>query len=215
MQLIFSPTSPFVRKVWALALETGLAACIERITLSPAAPDETVYLYNPLSKVPALTTSTGLNLFDSPVICEYLDSLHKGPKLYPPAPALWASKRREALADGLMDAAVLRIYEGRRPANERSPAWIARQTLKTTRALDTLESEAGELKGLNDKDPITIGEIAVGCALGFLDFRFEADRWQDRRPALAAWWTVFSQRPCMKASRPVDPAAQPLPAAKT
>lgn len=207
MQLIFSPTSPFVRKVWAVALETGLAARIERITLSPAAPDETVYLYNPLSKVPALTTETGLKLFDSPVICEYLDSLHQGPKLYPPAPALWAAKRREALADGLMDAAVLRVYEGRRPENERSPGWIARQSLKMTRALDTLESEAKELKGVNGSETITTGEIAVGCALGFLDFRFDAEPWRDGRPGLASWWKVFSQRPCMKASRPVDPAA--------
>lgn len=207
MQLIFSPTSPFVRKVWAMALETGLASCITRQTLSPADPNETVYLYNPLSKVPALTTEDGINLYDSPVICEYLDSLHRGAKLYPPGPALWTAKRREALADGLMDAAVLRVYEGRRPENERSPTWIARQTQKMKRALDALEAEAALLKGASGTDAVTIGEIAIGCALGFLDFRFQDDRWREGRPRLAAWWQVFSERPCMVENRPVEPAA--------
>lgn len=207
MKLIFSPTSPFVRKVWAVALETGLAPRIERTTQSPADPNETVYRVNPLSKVPVLTTGAGMNLFDSPVIAEYLDSLHAGAKLYPPAPALWAVKRREALADGLMDAAVLRVYEGRRPENERSPSWVARQSLKMRRALDTLEAETSALKGMTAKDPITIGEIAIGCALGFLDFRFADEDWRDGRPKLAAWWAIFGERPCMAASRPVDPAA--------
>jgi glutathione S-transferase len=207
VKLIFSPTSPFVRKVWAVALETGLASCIERTTMSPADPNEQVYLINPLSKVPALVTSAGENLYDSRVICEYLDSLHKGPKLYPPAPAVWMAKRREALADGLMDASVLRIYEGRRPAGERSRGWVARQTLKANRALDVLESEAAVLKGTDHKAPVTIAEIAIGCALGFLDSRFRDEAWSNGRPRLAAWWSIFGERPCMVASRPVDPAA--------
>ncbi len=207
MQLIFSPTSPFVRKVWAVALETGLAPRIERLTLSLTDPNETVHLYNPLTKLPALTTDSGMNLFDSPLICEYLDSLHKGPKLYPPAPAVWTIKRREALADGLMDAAVLRVYEGRRPADERSPTWVARQALKVNRALDALEAEAADLKGTTAKEPITIGEIAIGCALGFLDFRFQGEQWRQGRPRLAAWWKAFGERPCMAESRPVEPVA--------
>jgi glutathione S-transferase len=210
MKLRYSPTSPFVRKVVALAIETGLDSGIERKKTTTADPD--LVDDNPLGKVPALITDDGIKMYDSPVICEYLDSLHRGAKLYPPAPALWRTKRLEALADGLMDAAVLRIYEGRRPEHERSAGWVARQTVKMKRALDAIETEAADLRGAKANEPVTIGEIALGCALGFLDFRFPADNWREGRPRLAAWWKVFGERPSMVTSRPQDPAAAPTAA---
>lgn len=200
MKLRFSPTSPYVRKVCVVALETGLFARLDLAPTNVWAADTDIGRDNPLGKVPALATDGGEVLFDSPVICEYLDSLHDGVKLFPAAGgARWTALRRQALGDGMLDASVLRLLESRRKETERSSAWLDRQRTAVERALDALEDEAADLG-----HGVTIGHIAIGCALGYIDFRFAADNWRHRRPALTAWYEEFARRPSMMRTVPKD-----------
>ncbi len=202
MKLRYSPTSPYVRKVSVVAIETGLDARIEHIPTDVRAPNGELYRDNPLGKVPALITEGGELLYDSPVICEYLDSLHDGLKLFPPPGGpRWTALRRQALADGVMDAGVLVRMETLRPEDEKSASWISRQQDKATRGLDALEDEARALGSA-----CTIGHIAIGCALGFLDFRLPELDWRQGRPELARWNERFSTRASMTATVPRDPA---------
>ena len=202
MKLYWTPTSPYVRKVMVAAYETGLDGRIERIETSLWPLDPGYAKINPLGKVPAMVTDAGQALFDSGVICEYLDSLHDGTKLFPPAgEARWQALGLHALADGILDAAVLRVMERRRPGELQSAEEMARQKEKVERALDALEEKAGALEG-----PITIGSVAAGCALGYLDFRFAGEDWRDGRPKLTAWYEGFQARPSMAATVPRDPA---------
>lgn len=202
MKLRYSTTSPYVRKVMVTALETGLDDRIERIPTAPFDPETDLVQDNPLSRIPTLTTEGGEVLYDSPVVCEYLDSLHDGIRLFPPSGgARWTALRRQALGDGILDAALARrLEETLRPEHERSPSWIARQWAAVTRSLDALEEEASSL-GM----PITIGHVAIGCALGYLDFRFGSEDWRPGRTALADWYAEFSARRSMMATVPVDP----------
>lgn len=202
MKLRYTPTSPYVRKVTVVAQETGLADRIERIATNVWAADTDIGRDNPLGKAPALITDGGEALYDSPVICEYLDSLHNGAKIFPPAGgARWTALRRQALADGILDAGILRRLELARKEPERSSTWIERQRQAVERGLDTLEEGAADLGA-----GVTIGHIAIGCALGWLDFRFASENWRQRRPALAAWYAKFAERPSMKSTVPKDPA---------
>jgi glutathione S-transferase len=204
MQLRYSPTSPYTRKVTVTAIETGLDGRIERIATNVWDPATDIARDNPLGKVPALILEDGTVLFDSPVICEYLDSLHDGPKVIPPAgPERWTALRRQAQADGVVDAAVLRLLESRRPESQRSSTWDARQAGVVARGLNAFETEAatGGLAG-----PLTIGHIALGCCLGWLDLRFPHEDWRAARPALTAWFEAFAARPSMQATPPADPA---------
>ena len=202
MKLRYSPASPYVRKVMITAIETGLDGRIEIVPTSVWDPATDIAGDNPLGKVPALITDGGEVLYDSPVICEYLDSLHDGAKLFPPSGgARWTALRRQALADGILDAAGGRLLEGKRPDGERSDAWTARLAAAIGRALDALEDEADAMG-----DAATIGHVAVGCALGYLDFRFADDHWRSGRPALADWYEVFAQRRSVIATMPKDPA---------
>jgi glutathione S-transferase len=196
MKLRFSPASPYVRKVVVSAIETGLDGRIERVTTDTSDPNSGLYAENPLGKVPSLTLDDGGVLFDSPVICEYLDGLHQGPKLFPAAgPARWTALRRQAVGDGICDAALLARYEVLRPQAEQSASWIAKQKDKIARGLDAVEAEAGAFgEGLD------IGLIAIACALGYLDLRFAADAWRDTLPALAGWFKHFAERPSMRAT---------------
>ncbi len=201
MKLHYSPTSPYVRKVTVTAIETGLASRIERIwtPLPSAAAD--LPGDNPLGKIPTLILDTGERLFDSPVIVEYLDSLHQGAKLVPASgEARWTALRLQALADGILDAAVLRLLETRRSANEQSKAWIEKQKTVIGRALDWLEKNAESL----DRSP-TIGTITVAIACDYLDFRFPNDDWRTSRPTLAAWHKRFAARPSLQETYPKDP----------
>jgi glutathione S-transferase len=206
MRLRYSPTSPFVRKVMVVALETGLAERIERIptSVAPTRPNEEVARENPLVKVPALTTDDGLVLYDSPVICEYLDTLHTGAKLFPAAgQARWIALRQQALGDGILEAAILGRYETVRPKEFQWPDWIDAQLRKVRGALGALEIEAerGELGGAEPGTP-TIGLIAIGCALGYLDFRYQSEDWRARSRRLAAWYEVFAERKSMQLTVP-------------
>jgi glutathione S-transferase len=185
-------------------METGQDGEIEQIETMVWDPETDIATVNPLGKVPALTTDDGLVLCDSPLICEYLDSRHGGVRLIPPeGPERWQVLNIQAMGDGIMDAAVSQVVERRTRAPEaQSEAWIARQEGKVAAALDFLEQQAaaGRLDG-----PVTLGTITLGCALGYLDFRFAAAAWREDRPALAAWYQTFAQRPAMVATEPKDP----------
>jgi len=198
MKLRYSPTSPYVRKVLVAAIETGLDKRIELVTTSTTDPASGLINDNPLGKVPALQLDDGSSLYDSPVICEYLDGLHNGPKLLPPSgPQRWTVLRRQALADGFMDAAVLRRGEYMRPDGEKSPAFLALQRQKMASAADALEKEAASFGTALD-----IGLISIACALGYADFRHAADEWRKSRPALAKWYEGFAKRPSIQRTAP-------------
>ncbi len=202
MKLRYSPTSPYVRKVMVTALETGLDKKIEKVPTNPWDPDTDLTKDNPIGKVPALKIEGGDTLFDSPVICEFLDEMHKGDKLFPPAGGTrWTVLRLQALADGILDAAVARVVEGKRPAELQSKDWLERQKKAIARSLDALESSVDELEGRH----LNIAHVAIGCALGYLDFRHPGDEWRKGRPNLAKWYEEFSKRPSMQATVPKDP----------
>jgi len=200
MKLYHSPTSPFVRKVMVLLHEAGAT---DRVALIPAAgtpldPGTLPVDRNPLGKIPALERSDGPTLYDSRVICRYLDeTLAAG--LYPAAPRLWETLVLEATADGIAEAAVLVRYETHvRAEGSRSPDWAAGQWAKIDRALDTLEARwMSHLAG-----PIDLGQIALGAALGYLDFRFADRSWGASRPSLAGWWGRFQLKPSLQATAP-------------
>jgi glutathione S-transferase len=199
MKLFYSPASPYARKVLVLAHETGL---IDRIavtaaTASPTGSAAEVAAHNPLGKIPALVLEDGTALYDSRVICEYLDGLSDGPHLFPAGAARWDALTRQALADGLLDAALLTRYERvLRPEERRWDAWDAGQIGKITAALDRFEALAADLPALD------IGTVAMACALGYLDLRFSDLAWRDGRPALAAWFAVVERAPAMAATVP-------------
>ncbi|MGH6973534.1 MAG: glutathione S-transferase [Stellaceae bacterium] len=203
MKLRYWPSSPFVRKALVLAIETGLDKSIERVptTVTPVQPNEDLSHQNPLMKLPTLVTDDGEVLFDSRVICEYLDGLHSGPKLFPPAgKARWTALRQQALGDGILDAGVLGRYETAvRPKNKQWAEWSAGQMRKIRNGLTTLDATAkdGGLGG-----PLTIGQIAAGCALGYLDFRYAGEGWRERHPALAKWYADFAKRQSMLTTVP-------------
>ena len=201
MKLFFNHASPFVRKVRVFARETGLDGKIEEITtaVSPVQENPALAQANPLKKIPALVLDDGSTVFDSPFICEYLDSLHAGRKLFPAAGAArWTALRLQATGDGILDAGILCRYETAvRPKEFQWAGWIAGQKTKWHGGLDLLEKEAGTLDG----EP-TIGGITVACALGWLDFRYGDDNWRNNRPKLAGWFEKFSARPSMKATMP-------------
>lgn len=201
MQLIYAAASPFARKVRVLAVETGLLERIELFDTAvlPTTLNERVNALNPLGKIPVLLTDDGQALYDSRVICEYLDTLHQGTKLLPDGAARWQVLRLAALADGLMDAALLARYErAARPAELQWSAWLEGQLGKIQRALAELERQVGQLQG-----PLDLAQIGVACALGYLDFRFADLDWRAAHPGLAAFQQAFAQRASMQASAPV------------
>ena len=202
MKLFHSPTSPYVRKVMVTAIEKGLESKIEKMNTaaSPIKREAALTSKNPLGKVPCLITDDGRALFDSPVICAYIDTL-KAPHLTPAdANARFDAMTLEALADGFLDAGILLRYEGAmRPEPKRWDEWVNGQMAKIEGALDALETTyAAQLTG-----PLTIGQIAVGCALGWFDFRYGHVDWRKSRPKLAAFAKTFGERPSMKATMPV------------
>lgn len=200
MTLYHSPTSPFVRKVMVVLHETGLIGQVELVAAvgTPLAPGSMPVARNPLGKIPTLERPEGPALYDSRVICRYLAEMAGG-ALYPQA-RIWETLTLEATADGMLEAALLIVYEDRlRAESERSAAWRDGQWEKVGRTLDGFESRwMAHLAG-----PLDCGQIAVGCALGYLDFRHGDRNWRDGRPALAAWEARFAERPAMKATVPV------------
>lgn len=201
MKLYYSALSPFVRKVRVAAMELGLDKQIELVTVAttPVAMSADLAKVNPLGKLPALVTDDGDLLFQSSLIVEYLDAFAGGGKIIPAkGPERWRVKRTEALADGLMDAAVLVRYEGfLRPAEKRWPEWIAGQMQKVTQALDAFEGQSWLFE-----DKVDAGKIALGCALGYLDLRFADMGWRKRCETLGRWYDAFAKRPSMEATKP-------------
>jgi len=203
MKLYHNPASPFVRKVRVVIAELNLEADVEldEVTITPPAPGDAVPSKNPLGKIPTLERAGGAALYDSTVICNYLND-HASGSLYPMAPRLWETLTLEATANGIMDAAVLMVYEGRiRPEDKHYEPWVESQWNKVTRALDALEARwMSHLAG-----PLDIGQIACGCALGYLDFRHGSRDWRTSRPQLAKWYEAFARRTSMVSTEP--PAA--------
>ena len=200
MRLFHSPTSPFVRKVMVTLHETGQAGDVTLVPAmgTPVDAGSMPLAQNPLGKIPALERDDGPALYDSRVICRFLDD-RAAANLYP-AQRLWDVLTLEATADGIMDAAVLMVYESRvRPEENRFAPWVDGQWTKIDRALDALDQRwLSHLQG-----PLDMGQIAVGVALGYLDFRHGNREWRSGRPGLAAWEAVFAARPSMVATLPV------------
>lgn len=198
MKLRYSPTSPYVRKVVMTIIECGLDDAVERIVTNAWDPETDLPQDNPLGKVPALIVDDRTTLFDSPVICEYLDSLNQGAKLFPASgPARWQALRYQAIGDGLCDAAVLRRLEQMRPDGERSDKWADRQGAAMVRVFDLLEAEADKLA-----EGLTIGTLAVMAGLGYADLRFAHEDWRNGRPKLAAWFATMAERPAYQRTLP-------------
>lgn len=195
MKLYYSATSPYVRKVIACAIACGTLDQITRINTSPHESPPDLLAVNPLSKVPCLVTQDGFALFDSPVICEYLDAVGGGSLFPPPGPARWRALKRQAVGDGIMDAAVLRRGDMARPREAARDAAMARQQAAIVRALDLLQADP-------PANHLDIGSIAVACALGYLDHRFAGDPWRDGRGKLAHWYAAMEQRPEIAQSAP-------------
>ncbi len=200
MRLFHSPTTPFGRKVMVMLIETGQTGDTEVISASgsPIDPGSMPLGTNPLGKIPALELDDGTAIYDSRVICRFLDD-RAGGKLYPAKPRLWNTLTLEATADGMLDAAILMLYETRiRPEDKRFDGWVEGQWAKIARALDALEGRwMGHLNG-----PLDMGQIAVACALSYLDFRHDVRNWRAGHPKLAAWHEAFAGRDSMKATEP-------------
>jgi glutathione S-transferase len=200
MRLYYSATSPYVRKVMVLLTESGHLESVELVPASgtPVDPGTTPLAHNPLGKVPVLERPDGASIYDSRVITRYLDATFAA-RLYPEGPRLWETLTLEATADGILDAAILMVYEWRvRPEDVRYQPWVEGQWSKITRALDTLESRwMSHLHG-----PLDMGQISVACALGYLDFRHGARTWREGRPSLAAWYSSFAERESLKTTMP-------------
>ncbi|WP_323038171.1 glutathione S-transferase family protein [Pararhodobacter sp.] len=203
MVLHHSPASPFVRKIVVLLDEAGQKDTVRLApaTGSPVDPGTMPLGANPLGKIPALERPDGCTLYDSRVITRFLATQVPAgsPAFYPDGPRLWEVLTLEATADGIVDAAILMRYEtALRAPEKQSTAWIEGQWAKISRALDALESRwMAHLAG-----PLDMGQIAVGCALGYLDFRFADRNWRAQAPTLAAWYADFVQRPSMQATLP-------------
>ncbi len=199
MKLYFSAASPYVRKVMVTAIETGLDKKIQQLPVSvvPTKPNADIARDNPLMKVPTLVTDGGESLFDSRVICEYLDSLHDGRKLIPASGGeRWRVLRLQALGDGILDAGIISRYElAIRPQEKQWSDWLAGQAKKITQGLDLAETE-------NLGGPLNLGQIAIACAIGWLEFRKPIGDIRPGRPKLFAWYDEFAKRPSMQATVP-------------
>ena len=194
MKLFHSPNSPYVRKVMATAIACGIEAQITLVPTNPHDSPAELLAMNPLSRIPCLVTEDGVGLFDSPVICEYLDATAAG-ALFPAGAARWRALKLQAIGDGIMDAAVARRGEMARPPEPARTAMMQRNAAAVARALDTLEAEP-------PPDHLDIGTIAVACALGYLDFRFAPEPWRDTHPRLAAWYATMAARPELTRTAP-------------
>jgi glutathione S-transferase len=199
MKLLKAGPSPFVRKVLVTLHETGQTDSVETVdvTASPMGADAALAAANPLGKIPCLIRDDGPAIYDSRVICRFLDA-RAGAGLYPET-RQWEVLTLEATSDGIMEAAVLMVYEARfRPEELQFADWTEGQWSKVTRALDALNTRwMSHLHG-----PLDISHIAVGCALGYLDLRHDARNWREGRDGLAEWYATFSQRDSMVATMP-------------
>lgn len=201
MQLIGSLTSPFVRKVRIVAAEKFIE--YELVVDTPWSEETRVPEYNPLGKVPVWVQEDGKTLFDSRVIVEYLEHVSPVGHLLPKdARPRIAVKRWEALADGVCDAAALIFVERKRPAEKQDPDWIKRQLAKVEGGLNMMSDDLGNQNWCTGEF-FCLADIAVGCALGYLEFRFPEIDWRRRHPNLSELFDRMMQRPAFKETVPV------------
>jgi glutathione S-transferase len=203
MILHWSPRSPYVRKVMIAIAEMGLQDQVRtvRTVAGGTTPHRELMKINPVGKIPTLELPDGTAVYDSPVIIEYLDTLHDGPKLYPSAwPERLTALRRHALGQGMLDSALPLLGEGFRPPERQSQPHKDLWRAKLNACVDALEQEAGTLasSGFN------VGHLTIGVALGYLDFRFVDMAWRTGHPKLAGWHETFNARPSVQANMPVD-----------
>lgn len=200
MKLYSNPASPFARKCRIIVRELGLTNVVEEVNVDTRALPADFRRLNPLGKIPVLALKDGSVILDSPVICEYLNDLGGG-KFFPGRSLIrensghWKALTLQAIGDGICDAAVARVYESRRPPEQQSQAVIEKYLTAIQTSLDVLENAKFAAQ-------ITIGEIAVGCAIGYLDFRLPELAWRDTRPKLRDWYEKFAQYPAMKDTQP-------------
>jgi len=202
MKLLFTPSSPYARKVRIVAAEKRIE--LEMVPVLLSAPDCPVNEHNPLGKIPVLLLDDGDSLFDSRVIVEYLDNRTPLARLIPQEHSLRISVRRwEALADGVCDAAVAALMESRRPEQIRDPAFIAKQLGKVERALKALSHDLGNNKWCVD-DAFSLADVAVGCVLGYLELRYKNINWQQQYPNLAEYYLELMTRTSFRESTPPE-----------
>ncbi len=196
MKLFTSDTSPYGRKVRIVLAEKALAARVEIVTQSPFDKDvAALRAVNPLGKIPALISEQGRTLYDSRVICEYLDGLAPTPILLPEGgPSRIDTLRRQALGDGLMDAAFDLVMERRRPEAQRSDEWATRWTDAIHRAVAAMAADVS--------DAFDLGAISFAAALGYIDFRLADLRWEARAPDVARWWAGVKTRASVVSTAP-------------
>lgn len=197
MKIFFSPFSPYVRKCLVAAHELGLADRMQLLpsNANPVTRDQDIIAKNPLGKVPTFITDEGAALYDSRVICEYLDTLAGGSLFPRSGDARWETLTLQALGDGILDGALLARYEDvARPEELRWPAWRAAQLDKAETSLAHLAAHPA----LIGPGRVDIGTLTVACALWYLDLRFADFGWRDRHPAVALWYTAFATRPSLQ-----------------
>lgn len=199
MKLYHAAASPYARKARVTLREAGLAGRVEEVPVAPWTDPAGYRDVTPLGKVPALQRDDGPNLFQSVVICEYLAAQNPDAQLYPSeGEERWTVLRQIAAADGILDASVAARVEGMFHEGDKvSQKFLDRQEVTVEKSLDLLEADAEALAG-----PVTAGQIAVGCALAYRDFRFADKQWRSTHPKLAAWYETFAQRPSMKDTPP-------------
>jgi glutathione S-transferase len=198
MKILFSPFSPYVRKCLVTAHELGLDGRVQLLpsNANPVNRDQEIIPLNPLGKVPTFFTDAGQVLYDSRVICEYLNDLAQGSLIPSGGQARWQTLTLQALGDGILDAALLARYEDvARPAERQWPQWRAAQLDKAETSLAHLDAHPGLLA-----DRVDLGALAVGCALWYLDLRFPDFDWRARHRPVAEWHAEFSKRPSMAAT---------------
>ena len=201
MKLVYSPPSPFVRKVTTLIYHANLNESIELINVKTTALSvaEEARAANPLGKIPVMILEDGNAIFDSRVITRYLDDF-AGSNLYP-RDKIYDILTLEALADGIMESAVSITYESKlRPQNEQSPSWMEAQWSKVLHAVKALDD--GQFKAMDSE--MNMGQIAVACALGYLDFRHDARQWRSGHSILASWNDKIMKLPALIKTIPTD-----------
>lgn len=200
MKLFWSNASPYSRKVRAVIIEKGLEHSVEAVSVDVFSDPPELIGLNPLGKIPTMVTDEGVTLFDSPVICAYLDIHHAGrggPMIPLASPERWHVMRTEALGDGIMDLGLALMDERRKPEGEKSPTLAARHRGQLERALDETAGALASLPGA-----VTLGHLAIACALGYLDLRHDDLQWRHGRNALAAWYEDMIQRPSLARTAP-------------
>jgi len=197
MKLFYSGTSPYSRKVRLVIHEKGLTQAVTCVACNPFENTPDLEAGNPLGKVPTLILDDETPLYDSPVICEYLDTLTANRLLPKSGMARWTVLRWQALCDGILDAAYNIVMERHRPAQEQSTEWITQWETQIRRSLDAILGNLDTLPGC-----VSLAQLSLGASLGYLDFRLSDLGWRDQHPELTAWYEDFSSRDAMQNTQP-------------